>query len=109
MRVLLDENLPLRLAAEFEGHECSHVISLGWAGTKNGELLDLARREGFDVLITFDHGIPKDHDISNQAVSVFVLKPQGQGLPAVRALLGEVLAALEVWQPGQVRVFTNRG
>jgi len=35
MKILLDENFSMPLVKDFVGHECSHVIALGWAGTLN--------------------------------------------------------------------------
>jgi hypothetical protein len=43
VRVLLDENVPVDLAAELPGHEVFTVTRLGWSGLKNGELLTRAR------------------------------------------------------------------
>ena len=43
MRVLLDEQLPLDLSLELRGHAVDTVVSRGWAGIKNGELLDRIR------------------------------------------------------------------
>jgi hypothetical protein len=108
MKVLLDENFPLALIRDFSGHDCFHVITVGWAGTKNGELLAKAEQAGFDVLITFDHGIPKDHVISARKIAVYVVRPSGQGIPATRALLPEILIALQTCKPGQTVTFTNR-
>ena len=108
MRILLDENYPLDLVRDYVGHECTHVISLGWVGTKNGELLDKAEQAGFDVLITFGHGIPRDHDIAQRNIAVYVVKPEGQGVPETQALTGEILIALQNCGPGQVLIFTNR-
>lgn len=108
MRILLDENFPLPLVKDFAGHECSHVVSLGWSGTKNGELLRMAEAAGYQVLVTFDDGIPKDHNISIRQISVFVVQPEGQGVSKTRALVGEILDALDSCGPGQVRTFTNR-
>ena len=42
MRVVLDENMPEALAGDFVGHECNHVVRLGWAGIKNGALLAIS-------------------------------------------------------------------
>ena len=42
MKVLIDENLPRKLAGHLKGHECRTVAECGWAGKKNGELLSLA-------------------------------------------------------------------
>jgi hypothetical protein len=108
MRILLDENFPRDLVSDYVGHQCTHVISLGWAGTLNGELLDKAEQAGFDVLITFDHGIPRDHDIAARKIAIYVVKPEGQGVPETQALTGEILIALQNCKPGQVLTFTNR-
>jgi uncharacterized protein DUF5615 len=53
MRVLIDENLPRKIAGHLKGHECRTVAECGWAGKKNGELLSLAEDQ-FDVLLTLD-------------------------------------------------------
>ena len=43
MRILLDEDVPRRLANLLVGHDVSTVPQSGWAGIKNGKLLALAR------------------------------------------------------------------
>jgi hypothetical protein len=108
MRILLDENFPVPLLKDFIGHECAHVIPLGWKGTKNGALLTRAEQEGFQVLITFDDDIPKEHDITQRNIAVYVVQPEGQGVANTRALVAEILVALPTCKPGQVLTFTNR-
>ncbi len=108
MRVLLDENFPLELVKDFIGHDCAHVVAIGWKGTKNGELLTKAELAGFSVILTFDAGIPKDHDITSRRIAVYVVQPEGQGPAATRALVGEILVALGSCHPGQVLTFSNR-
>jgi predicted nuclease of predicted toxin-antitoxin system len=108
MRVLLDENFPPRVQRDFVGHESAHVIAIGWRGILNGELLTKAEQAGFDVLVTLDTNIPPQNEIAGRKISVYVLQPDGQGTQATRALIGEVLIALQHCEPGQVRVFTNR-
>ena len=56
MRVLLDENLPVDLAAELVGHEPATVAGLGWRGVKNSELLSRAQNR-FEVLLTMDRNL----------------------------------------------------
>lgn len=48
MKLLLDECLPRRLKDHLPVHECLTVPEAGWAGKKNGELLSLAEKSGFD-------------------------------------------------------------
>jgi hypothetical protein len=55
-RVLLDNCVPRRFAPLIEGHTIASVIELGWAGLKDGELLDRMANE-YGVLITVDRGI----------------------------------------------------
>lgn len=108
MRVLLDENFPMPLMKDFIGHECSHVISLGWEGVLNGELLAKAEEAGFEVLVTYDSHIPTENRLDKRAIAVIVVKPEGQGVAATRILAAEILAALQACEPGQVRTVTNR-
>lgn len=84
------------------------MIPLGWAGTRNGDLIGKAEEAGFEVLVTFDDGIPIDHDISKRSLAVYVVQPEGQGVQNTRALIGEILTAMDTYEPGQVRTFTNR-
>ena len=56
MRVLLDECVPRALRAELPGHEVETVSEAGWAGVKNGALLQLAATL-FDVILTVDRNL----------------------------------------------------
>ena len=72
MRLLLDECLPRKLKREFTGHQVSTVPEMGWAGTKNGELLSLA--DGvFDVFVTTDQNMPHQQNLRDRTVSVLIL------------------------------------
>lgn len=73
MRVLLDECLPRRLGALLTGHAVSTVQQMGWAGLKNGALLDQIGA-GFDVFITIDRNLPAQQDLSLRAFGVVVLR-----------------------------------
>jgi hypothetical protein len=54
MRVLLDECVPRKFKNRLIGHECRTVPEEGFAGKRNGELLRLAERAGFDVFLSVD-------------------------------------------------------
>jgi predicted nuclease of predicted toxin-antitoxin system len=56
VRVLLDEQIPLDLAATLQGHSVDTVVGRGWAGITNGELLRRMRGE-YEALVTMDQGI----------------------------------------------------
>jgi hypothetical protein len=58
VRVLLDENIPHDLIPQLAGHDVSTVQGLGWAGIKNGDLLERARGT-IDVFVTMDRKLEK--------------------------------------------------
>jgi predicted nuclease of predicted toxin-antitoxin system len=63
MRILLDENLPRKLAAYLIGHQCRTVVECGWSGKKNGELLAEADPL-FDALLTLDKNLPYQQNLT---------------------------------------------
>ena len=72
MRVLLDENLPHDPIAALVDHSVSTVQGLGWAGTKNGDLLN--RASGVtDAFVTMDGKLEHQHDISVLRFGVVVV------------------------------------
>jgi hypothetical protein len=59
LKLLLDENVPRPMAdivrILLKAHDVMHVHDLaGWAGTKDVELYEKARAEGFDAVLTND-------------------------------------------------------
>jgi hypothetical protein len=74
VRVLLDECVPRRLAQAFgPDHLVATVTGLGWAGTKNGELVRMAAHKGFEALVTVDVGL---HVAADASLSVLVITPE---------------------------------
>jgi hypothetical protein len=52
VRVLFDQGVPAPLRESLTEHEVSTAYERGWSRLKNGELLDAAEREGFEVFVT---------------------------------------------------------
>jgi predicted nuclease of predicted toxin-antitoxin system len=74
MKILLDECLPRHLARELGGHEVWTVQQKGWSRKTNGELLDLASRESFDVFITVDQSLSAQQNLKNYPLKVIILR-----------------------------------
>ena len=68
MRVLLDEQLPRQLARELIGHEVRTVQQRGWAGLKNGDLLQRATEAGYEVFITAGQNIEKQQRLHRSTI-----------------------------------------
>ena len=102
MRILLDENLPRRLAKHFPDHEVWTVPQIGWAGIKNGKLLALADGH-FDVFVTVDRGIPHQQNLTGKRIHLILLRAVSNRYETLAPLVPSILGALESIEPGQVR------
>lgn len=100
MRLLLDECVPKRLKRELLGHEVQTVQDMGWAGIKNGELLELADGQ-FDALLTVDQGIEYQQNLSGLKISVVVMLAASNDLDDLRPLLPGVEQALASLRTGE--------
>ena len=101
MRILLDENLPRKLAGHLIGHTCRAVVECGWSGKKNGELLGLADPQ-FDVLLTLDKNLPYQQNLDTKRIAVLIVRARSNRIQDLLPVISECLAALERIQPRQV-------
>jgi predicted nuclease of predicted toxin-antitoxin system len=102
MRVLLDEQLPLDLAADLTGHAADTVVGRGWAGLKNGDLLRRMSSE-YDVLITMDRNIEFQQRTSALPFEIIVLHARSNRISDLRPLIPSVLAAIKDVASGQLQ------
>ena len=101
MKILVDECLPRKLKHELPGHEVSTVPEMGWAGKKNGELLQLMNGQ-FDVFITIDGNMHYQQQLSEMHIAFVILKASNNKLDALKKLMPDVLVSIEDIQPGTV-------
>jgi PIN like domain len=99
--VLLDECVPRALRKELRGHEVMTVAEVGWAGVKNGELLQLAARQ-FDLLLTVDRNLEYQQNFIGSALAVIVVHVPSNDVAVLRPLMPAVLAAVSETKPGKV-------
>jgi hypothetical protein len=102
VRVLLDECVDRRLAADIQGHDVRTMPEAGWAALKNGDLLSRAQHE-LDALVTTDRNLPFQEDLSRFPIAIIVLRARSNRVVDLRRLIPELLAALPVARRGVVR------
>ena len=74
MKILLDENLPKQLKADFGPEdEVKTVRDMGWLGKKNGELLGLIVFNGFDFFVTIDKNLRFQQNLERIELKIFLL------------------------------------
>jgi len=102
VRVLLDEDLDVRLRAHFgDGVDVQTVEYRGWKGLKNGKLLSAASAE-FDVLVTMDDNLPSQQNLSQFDIAVVILRARRKELTDLVELMPEVLSTLPSLNAGDV-------
>ena len=101
MLVLLDECLPRNLSRLLPNHQVRTVAGMGWAGTKNGRLLDLAKQE-FDAFITVDRRLPRQQRARTPGLIIVLLRATSNDIADLAPLMPKVRAALVRASPGSV-------
>lgn len=54
MKLLFDQGAPAPLRGNLHEHTVDTLAEKGWSDKDNGESLDLAEREGYEVFVTTD-------------------------------------------------------
>lgn len=108
MRVLLDECVPRGLRTELPGHEVKTVAEAGWAGVKNGALLQLAATQ-FDVLLTVDRRLEYQQSFADLTIAVVVVEAPSNDIAVLRPLMSAVREALPNAKRGTVTHVSGRG
>ena len=73
MRVLFDQGTPAPLRRYLEGHQVDTAAERGWSDLGNGELLDRAEAEEYDVLVTTDRNIRHQQNLEEREIAILVL------------------------------------
>jgi hypothetical protein len=101
VRVLLDEQLPVDLAAALEGRSVDTVAGRRWTGITNGELLRRMRGE-YDALVTMDRGIEFQQNLTTLAVGVLLVRAPSNRMVHLQPLVPAILSALPALKSGEL-------
>jgi hypothetical protein len=102
MKLLLDECIPRSFKRHLPGHDCHTVPEVGWAGKKNGELLSLAERSGFDCFLTIDRGIEYQQNLSGRTLAIILVKSNSSRNADLLHHVLEVLRVLDSIRRGEL-------
>ena len=95
MRILFDQGTPVPLRGFLAHHEVATAFERGWSTLKNGELLEMAERQGFDVLVTTDSHLRDQQNLSNRRIAVVCLL--STSWPRIQQVTADVVAAIEAF------------
>jgi hypothetical protein len=98
MLILFDNGVPAPLRYSLKSHTVVEAIERGWASLVNGELLEVAEAEGFEVLLTTDNNIRYQQNLTTRQIA-FVVLGNSQWL-VVRRYVERVVIAVDAATPG---------
>ncbi len=92
MKILLDENIDIRLKRSFPADfEVYTVKDMGWNGIKNGELIQMLSEKEFNYWIVADKNIPYQQNTKNISFTIIVLDVFRNTLKSLAALIPRTL------------------
>lgn len=98
MRILFDQGTPDPLRHALTRHEVATAYELAWSTFSNGELLDTAEREGYEVLVTTDTNLRHQQNLAARRLAIVVLL--STSWPRIQRALATVVEAVDGAAPG---------
>jgi hypothetical protein len=91
MKILLDENIPAKIVADFgKEFEVKTVRDMDWLGKKNGELLGLMVFNGFDFFITVDKNLKHQQNLDKFDITFFLLSAKDNKHQTLQPLIEKI-------------------
>jgi hypothetical protein len=98
MRMLFDQGTPVPLRQHLTSHLVDTAFKRGWSTLRNGELLDVAEHERYDILITMDQNWRYQQHLAARQLAIIALL--STSWPRIQQRIEAVQAAVERVVPG---------
>ena len=106
MKILIDESLPARLRFVLPDHDVVTVPQMGWAGKRNGELVQLIANQ-FDVFLTVDQNLEYQQNLAGISFAIVVLAAPSNKFETLKSLIPEVQKRLKTIKRGDIVRITS--
>ena len=106
MRILLDESVPVQIRKALNSHQVSTAVEMGWQGIANGELLDRAEADGFELLIVADKNFQHQQNLKGRHIAILELWTNHR--PTLENHFERIRAAAESVTSGQIRILNEK-
>ncbi|SRR6266851_1905500 len=101
MRILFDEGTPAPLRESLGRHTVDTAFEQGRSSLRNGDLLDMAEAEGFEVLVTTDQRLRYQQNLANRKIAILVLTTTSW--PRIQQQMSAVIGAIDSLTAGEYR------
>jgi predicted nuclease of predicted toxin-antitoxin system len=94
-KVLLDENLPVKLKYRLQDVCDIYTVSdKGWNALENGDLLNAMQKDGFDYLLTSDKNLQHQQNVTKYSFGFIILDVMNNNYESILPLLNEIKQVL---------------
>ena len=101
MKVLFDQGTPAPLRQHLAGHSVDTAAEKGWSDLDNGDLIEQAEREGYEVLITTDQNMRHQQNLTGRWLAIAVLL--STAWPNIQIRMDAIRTALDEIRPGEFK------
>lgn len=101
MRVLFDQGTPIPLREFLTQHEVATAFERGWSKLKNGELMDAAEKDGFEILVTTDQNLRYQQNLASRRIAIVVVSTTSW--PRIQRVVGDVVRAIDSASEGTLK------
>ena len=101
MKILFDQGTPRPLRHSLAEHSVDTASERGWSDLDNGNLLQAAEDEGYDLLITTDQNIRYQQDLTNRSIAILVLL--STAWPLIQQKVDDISAVVNEMGPGELK------
>ena len=111
MKLLLDENVPVKLRYRFSEREIqvSTISEQKWNSKKNGELLQLMIDAGFTHFITFDSNLSFQQNLLKFPIPVIIISAPFNNYDTIMEMFDEIIKTINSAVAGpNIATYNNR-
>jgi len=82
-------------------HEVATAFERGWSKLTNGELIDAAENDGFEILVTIDQNLRYQQNLTSRHIAIVVLSTTSW--PRIQRAIAGVVRAINSASEGTLR------
>lgn len=99
MKILFDQGVPAPLRRYLSGHAVDTTFERGWSSLDNGELLDRAESDGYQLLVTTDQNLRHQQNLTGRQLAIVVLL--AASWPRIERHVDDIRSVVSQIEPGQ--------
>ncbi|MEG4321560.1 MULTISPECIES: hypothetical protein [unclassified Microcoleus] len=98
MKILFDQGTPVPLRRSLLGHKVDTAYERGWSTLANGDLLETAEGDGYNLLVTTDRNLRYQQNLANREIAIVVLL--STSWPRIQRHQDDIRNAIDTIVPG---------